>query len=1024
MTNTNVYLILDKKRYSSLCLDSVAIFMAPKVVYKIIDERFFSSQPYLLQYIIQCWRFHQFYNYGKPGLSGNAEFNFNWYVCIHNRFIALRKLPNISLNRNKLNSKFLFLFRIQFSPQIKLLMYCNASFLESHVIILNMKYPYPRLSPTTMLPSSESALSVTEEGANAASDRIRPEVLTCPWIRETVYANTFQIRHKQLNTPNQSLALGPPDLLNWGRYYGERSSKFALNEFGSSSLRDGQNKEADGYVGYYHHCNGIDYFEGVKSIERYVASSIGLVWSDGEYYRSPQCLISSAGTSHDKPMLLTLCAYNIFSRAELRARFHIVVPKGANPIFKAGKAPKLSTPMQVSSQCSITYLAEHRTIDYTNTTINQIEPSFWAELAALSLIRVITSSDDPSMQLCGTVNLPDLVIHLRKLTQSVENLVRLLPRGHMAGTRDNYGSVTLSGQGTGLLLKLTTYRNHLVDTLLRVVSLDLSGSAADAAMSLILDLYEHDFDYVVCQLLKTQHTRNNTHKFLALLHDFFIFEDQLCQAALLLTEQCRYLIGQESITQAKYIAARAVTILPMDFDSWYHLALCYVLERDFLRALDTINSLCVVSYARSPNPFEVNGTMDTFAARWSENAADGKFIDLRTFERFFPPPLTPQGTEVASMQQIWHKIFQYEPHLRRPISGVFHTSPLDNSTPKEASSVSYEVQEVMGPNSIKLRTAAKCTRHNRASVLDYEYRSTWGRVYDLVTMIVALIGWQNLEETRLKAFEEEHYEEANYVVSLHNHDGKNSLKEFFVKKPISLWLLQLLDVVYDDMAALRSLDSSEHRSALSWEMIGFVSWGCKFNLRDTMSALITSASSATDGQFDYFATVKLLEIYNEFVLSDVMSSGMDSYRNTCRATNYTNKLIVKYFTPQVYDEYVRLLVAGHFSLENVLLYIVKLTSYTVRWYGYLPPSIVYETLSRLCVKYEPAVVRETLRILFEKLRRGKQKLNGAFTLREMFAPPKKDEQLIYEFEDSDTVPMYMDTLLNWILAHDQSHGQA
>lgn len=875
-----------------------------------------------------------------------------------------------------------------------------------------------------MLPSSESALPTIEAGADAILSRFRPEVLTCPWIRETVYANTFQIRHKQLNTPNQSLALGPPDLLNWGRYYGERSSKFVLNEFGSSSLPDGHNKEADGYVGYYHYSNGIDYFEGVDSIEKYVMSSIGLIWNNGEYFRSPLCLISSAGTSPDKPMLLTLCAYNIFSRAELRVRFHVNAPKGTIPTIKSGKPLKLSNPMQISSQYSITYLAEHKTLDYTKTTVQQIDSLFWAELAALSLIRVIMSSEDPSMQLCGTVNLPDLILNLVKLAKSAETLVTLLPRGHMTGTRDNFGSVTLSGQGTGLLLKLTTYRNHLVDTLLRVVSLDLSGCAADVAMSSILGLYEHDFDYVICQLLKTQHTRNNTHLFLELLHNFFQFEDQLCQAALLLTEQCRYLIGQGSITQAKYIAARAVTILPMDFDSWYHLALCYVLERDFIRALDTINSLCVVTCARNSNRFEVNGTIDTFASRWSENAADGKFIDLRTFERFFPPPVTLQNTEVASMQQIWYKIFQYEPHLRRPVLGVFHTSPLDIATPKEASSVGYEVQEVMGPNSIKLRTAAKCTRQNKSSVLDYEYRSTWGRVYDLVTMIVALIGWQNLQETRLRVFEEDHYEDANYIVNLHDPEGSNSLEEFFMRKPISLWLLQLLDVVYDDMAALRSLDSSEHRSALAWEMIGFVSWGCKFNLRETMSALITSASSATDGQFDYFATVKLLEIFNEFVLSDVTSSGLDSYRNTCTATNYTNKLIVKYFTPQVYDEYVRLLVAGHFSLENVLLYVVKLTSYTVRWYGYLPPTLVYETLSRLCVKYEPAVVRETLRILFEKLRRGKQKQNGAFTLREMFAPPKKDELLNYEFEDSDTVSLYMTTLLDWIMAHDQAQSQA
>ncbi|WPK24185.1 hypothetical protein PUMCH_001449 [Australozyma saopauloensis] len=836
-------------------------------------------------------------------------------------------------------------------------------------------------------------------------ERFRPALITCPWIRETVYAHTFQIRLKHLATYPNLPSLGPSDLINWGRHYGERSSKFTLNEFGVDAAPDGLNKDADGYVGYYHFSNGIDYLGGVLSMEQYLLGSVGLVYSEGLYVRGSQCLVGLSGTSQEKPMILTLCAYNVFSRAELRMRANVAVPKGTNPSFKLLKPAKaLALPVDVSVLFSVYYVAEQRTVDYTKATISELPQSFWDELAALSLIRLFLCSDDPSKQLSGTVNLPDMVVDRESLAVTLALLVNLLPKGHMAGTRESYGSVTLAGQGPGLLLKLTTYRNYLVDSLVRVVSLDSSGNVAEDTISLIQAMFGHNFDYVVCQLLKTQHTRNNTARFLNLLHDFFAFETLLCQAALLLTEQARFLIGQNSIDQAKYLAARAVAILPLDFDSWYHLALCYVLERDFVRALDTINSLCVVIGPSVGKPFDVNGTPDTYASRFVEHSARGKGIDLRTFENYFRPPVDEKNVEIASMDHIWHRTFQYDLSKRRPITGLFYTSALDLASPKEASVVSYEVHEVLGPNSTKLATAAKSAKQQRASVLDFERRSTWGRVYDLLTTLVALIGWENLAESHYRAFTSQTQDTKNYVV---DHGSEN-------KKPISPWFQQLFTVVYEDLKAMASLNGAEHRSVLAWEMTGFLGWGCKFNLRETISALITSSSTATEGHFHYFSTVKLLEIYNEFVLSDITSSALDTYSSAYDGCNYTNKLIVKYFSPQVYQEFVRLLGMGNFTLENVLMHLVKLCSWNVRWYGYMPPYIVVETLQKLCIKFEIAVVRETLRIMFVKYHKGKEKQSGAFTLKEMFAPPKQNEGAKYEFESGDTIPKYMELLIDWV----------
>lgn len=862
-----------------------------------------------------------------------------------------------------------------------------------------------------MVPSTDVQPEVRRENISGIP-LIRPELLTCPWIRESNYSNTFQIRLRLLNYIHLHPSIGPSDLINWNRYYGERLSKFTTNEFGSESPLDAPKRDADGYVGYYHFCNGIDYTKGATSIERYVVESIGLVWNGEGYYRGPLCLVGSVGTTSEKPMILTHSVYNVFLKAEVRTRLNINVPKGSNPSYKLTKQAK-GSPADVSCQYTFHFLADERSIDHTSASVQEVDQLFWDELAALSLIRLVLCTDDPSQQLCGTVNLPDLVMDPQSLMESIRILVSLIPRGNVTGTRESFGSVASTGLGSSHLLKLTTYRNHLVDTLVRVCSIDTSGALADIAIAQIASLYGHDFDYVICQLLKTQHTRNNTTSLLTLLHDYFELETQLCQAALLLVEQSQFLVGQGSVNHARYIAAQAVQVLPLDFDCWYQLLLCYILERDFTRALETINLICITFRSNVVSVFDVNGTFDTYASRWAEHTAKNRFIDLRTFESFFRPPTDGKGIELASMNLIWHKSYQYEPHTRKPVCGSLFTSPLDLASPREASAVGYEIQDVIGTNSVKLSTAAKSANQRRASVLDYEHRSTWGRVYDLLTMIVALIGWDNTCELRDQTFIDEEARvgiaatgDKEYVVNLHDHS----------KKPMSRWLLQMLDIVYEDLRATTSLSETEHRSALAWEMIGFAGWGCKSNLRETISALITSTSTYTEGRFAYFSTVKLLQIYNEFVLSDVTSSALDQYTNVYSGTHNTNKLIVKFFLPQVYAEFVRLLVMGHFTLENILMYLVKVCSWNVRWYGYLPPGMVVTILQKLCIKYETAVIRETLRILFMKFRKSKEKLSGAFTLREMFAPPK-NQTVGYEFEDNDTVDRYMENLMDWIDMH-------
>ena len=860
--------------------------------------------------------------------------------------------------------------------------------------------------------------------------RFRPVLITCPWIRETLYANTFHIRLKQLSAPNRTASIGPSDLVNWGRYIGERLAKSAALEFGPAHDPGGPKREANGYIGYYHFCNGIDYTQGHVGVERYILSTLGMVWSDGAYVRGPHCAVSSGGTNPDKPMFLMHCTYNVFQKAELRTRIIVHVPLAQK---LGARSPKPAPSAEVSVCYSVQYCGEPRTAEYTPETIHELDSQFWVELAALSLVRAVLRTDYPDTQACGTVNLPDMVVDASALAQAVQTLVARLPWGHMTGTRESYGPGTSSGTGTGLRQKPAMYRNRLVDTLVRVCSLDAGGRAADRAIAEIRRRFGHDYDYVVCQLLKTQRGSNNTTAFLAVIRDYLERDALLCHAALLLVEQSRFLVGQGSISHAQYVAARAVDILPLDFDSWNQLALCYVLGRSFSRALNIINLMCQVLEQNDASAPDFGAANDPYALRWMDYAAEGKFIDLRTFERFFPAPVDDTNTNMASMARIWHQTFHYNPNTRRPILGVFCTSSLALASPLEASSVALELQDVIGPNSAKMRFAAASLRQPYASVLDYEHRSPWGRIYDLLTMVVALIGWNNTLYVRAQVFGDASDNVARDSAARESTDARDSISDAScdrsgdastsevsrnsegrkASKPICPMLLQLFLVVYDDLAAMTALDPNEHRSALAWGSIGFAGWGCKYNLRETLSALITSTLTCIEGRFLYFPTIKLLQICRELVLSDVTSSALDPYADVCSGAQHTNKLILLHFLPQVYGDFAALLEAGYFSLEYVLVYIVKLCSWNVRWYQYMPSDIVVSSLQRLCAKYEYAVVRETLRVVFEKLRKGQQKPSGAFNLKEMFASPREERQE-YEFEDSDTVAEYMECLLDWL----------
>ncbi|GEQ68272.1 hypothetical protein JCM33374_g1939 [Metschnikowia sp. JCM 33374] len=852
----------------------------------------------------------------------------------------------------------------------------------------------------TSVSSADSRRQSAQSSFSMENPHISLEITnpTLPWIREARFGNTLGIRAKAMD---QMVASGPQtgssDLVHWGRHYGEKSSKFLHNSFEDRDPAS-HKKEEDGYVGFFHYVNGIDYSGGAQAVEKYITEAIGLSAGDGAYFWSRSVDLSALGTYHEKEMVVTLCAYNIFGRAEFRARYVVAVPRSRK------------SAVSVDASYTIYSHSSKKMHSYTSDTVGSVPGSFWRELAASTLTRLCLSTDDRARQLCGTVNLPSQVSSATNIEAAANRLVSLLGKGHLAGVRPRYGSASTCGAD---FVKTSKYRNYLVDALVRVISLDSSSSIAESVIVRISELYAREFDFVICRLLKADNSKNNDSRFLQLVHDNVTARGQSsCQEALLLIEQARFLIARKSYQVATKIAATAVTLLPLDFDAWYTLALAYVMSGEYGRALETINAF-PVSFSKQDLAArsDVDGICDSYATTFLDKASRNKTVDLRTFESFFPAPRAETGrsagSDLASMASIWHDQFHSRPHLRHPICGPFYRTPLFLATNMELSAVDQRIINLAGPGSKKLALAAQSAGDPWSSIADFDSKSTWGRSYDLLTLIVTLVGWDTLVHIKNDTFRTKQVSSSSEFVVNHEKLATTDVKQ---------WLQSLFLIIYEDIRVMVQISNQDQdRSALSWGMIGFIGWACKSNLRDNLSSIHTSISgSSADAGFDYYGTVKMLEIFNEFVLSDVCASTIDPLCNSYDGRHYTNKLIIQKSSSQIYQEFLKQLQNGYFSLDNVLLCLTKLVSWDVRWYNYMPNSLITETLIKLCAKYDSIVVRSRLQILLKSLVKKSKKPSPSFTLRAMFAAPSDDDKSAHEFVEGDTIMEYMEQLVGWL----------
>lgn len=278
------------------------------------------------------------------------------------------------------------------------------------------------------------------------------------------------------------------------------------------------------------------------------------------------------------------------------------------------------------------------------------------------------------------------------------------------------------------------------------------------------------------------------------------------------------------------------------------------------------------------------------------------------------------------------------------------------------------------------------------SILNFEKVSTWGRCYDLLTMMVAVDGWDNLVRRKESLFVSSARLSTDFVV------GELEGSHLVTCSP---WLDKMFFVLYEDLRTLMTLshrDREQQHSALEWEMMGLLGWSIKYNLKESISALITSViASSANGDFDYFGMVKLLEIYYELVLSE--NSVGDAYTHEF----YSRKLILRLYG-NAHEVFVSDLEANYLTLDFILLILLKLVSWNLRWYQYIPNHLITKVINGLCNKHDSVYIRSKMRVVFEQNKKSTK-------TRGMFAAASKGN---FEFVEDDTIVDYCERLINWL----------
>lgn len=840
-----------------------------------------------------------------------------------------------------------------------------------------------------------------------------PEVT--PNLREEHFGQTLGLRAQALDNLDPDCAMGPPDLVHSGKSFGSQSSQYHENDFVIDHSKH-ERKDDDYYIGYYHYVNGLA-INSCEVIEGYILNKFGIEKKGHDYFlKSPGIQLTK------REMTVTYCTYNLFSKSDFRAKYMI------QPLGTSKKSPvRVDVSYQLLSYQPPEY-RNKKNFNFSSTNISDLNVGYWNEIIVSDIVRYFSHLDDPSKQVTGLVSCSYYLSTKESLVSCIKILVRFLPKGHLTGVKPSVGIPTSVGEKDD---KVSYYKNYLVDALVRLCEIDASGDACEIAINEIKRLYYNNenscsWDYVILRVLKVQSGENREKDFINLVHKHLKGNLYSTQLALILIEQVKFLLTKDSYDMALLIAEKCVKILPLDFDSWFYLTLCYILVGKYNKALLAMNSIPIVLYNRwkMKDADFVSGVKDLYVSTFAYRLNSGEeVISESTFYDFFPNPkelsldVNPKGAaspvEKGSIRKLWYELFLFNPHLRHPMSGhQFYQSPLINCSPRELASVDPGLIKICGPNSTKNLLASQSSDLPSTSLIDYERSSTWGRCFDLISFFVAVYGWDNLVQLKTKVF-------TNYI----NEDPKvpfvvdrRSRKQGAVM--CEGWLDQMFVLIYDDLRLLMNLTKnnidSKH-SALEWEIIGLLGWSSKYNLRESISSLITSvAGTSQSGGFDYFGTVKLLEIYDEFILSDICDSKIDIFHDEYTSSFFGNKLILK-LKSDIFTSFAKSLEEQYLTLDFILLNLMKLISWNVRWYQYTPNYLVTKILRKLCIKHDPLFLRGKLRIVFEQNKNTKSNhKQNKYSLLSLFYSTEKNTVENFEFVEEDTILLYVDRTIEWL----------
>lgn len=833
-----------------------------------------------------------------------------------------------------------------------------------------------------------------------------------PNLREVRYGSSLKSRLLYQTHFVNLCGIGPPDLIHWGTHINGTSSLYAKDDFHGI---DTDIKEFDGFIGHYHYVNGL-YHETYLSIEEYIMKVIGISKTEtGDYYWNeiinPTIGFNGGyGIATKREVIVTYCSYDIFTKSDVRIKYVITPKSNSKKSLLAVDKAFLILPNDPNTKKTNVSIAK----------VNELS-NIWPSLNVSLVIRLLIHGDDYSKQLPGLVSFPQIIETPSMVRRMISLLILFLDKGYMTDSNSSFGMVTGCQSNSHVLVKSNIYRNHLVDVIIRLNELDVNGQLTSYTIDLIEKLPNStDWQLIILKLLKNSNGSNNLRTFIRFISEYFD-NNQLytTQSCLVLLEQIKFLISRQDYTRALKLSQLTIQIMPLDFECWFYLSLCYALNKDYHQALLTLNSAPMV-FNKNIDQFDlVNGITDEFTTSFVNNLSNNSEpITEKTFFKYFPLPhdyvnraLNPSENPIHSkssgyMKHLWSDVFIFNPNVRFPkIGNYFYQSPLICGSPRDMSTVEGSLIKVTGPNNVKLKLSAFSANTISSSILDFSRKSPWGRCYDLLSFIIAKIGWDEIIKIKTLVFNDK-------LVVANSTDSINFIVNNNDKKSISKsesWLDQLFVLIYEDLKTLMLItapDKTQNHSILQWEMLGLLGWNVKYNLKVTISSMITSClgniNNIDNYELSFFNLVQLLTIYDEFILSDINNSQIDIFTDEYSKIIFTNKLIVK-ANPKVFDNFTKSIVNDYLTLDLVLLLLMKLISWHLRWYQYTPNNLVTKILIKLCRLNSPEYLMEKLQIIFDT---NKLEITGYKYFNQI--------KHIKQFDGDDTIVEYMSKLIGWL----------